>query len=70
MLLLALRRKQYGFKKFVVKLGVILALRIWWISIVTTMEPLRRLRNPDLTNDPNIYFVAPILSERLLIGEM
>ncbi|PKI41737.1 hypothetical protein CRG98_037870 [Punica granatum] len=43
---------------------------IQWISIVTTMEPLRRLRNPGLTNDPNIYSGASISSVRLSTEEI
>src|SRR3954466_2488412 len=49
------QRRPFGSRSSLLNLGLSLALRTQWISIVTTMDPSRKLRSLDLTNDPNTY---------------
>ncbi|KAK8680799.1 hypothetical protein V6N13_109737 [Hibiscus sabdariffa] len=51
-------------KKFITELGLFQAYRMLWSSIVITMEPLPKQRNPDLIKDPNTFLGASTSYER------
>ena len=63
-------RRLFGSRSSLLNLTLFLTLQTQWTSIVITMEHLHKLRNLDLTKDPNIYFDATISSMRSLIEEM